>query len=406
MTKVLYLTTDGLTDPLGRSQILPYIESLARLNHTFTIISLEKKERQHEFEELRKSLSKSLIQWIPLTYHNKPPVLATVFDLYRMKRHALTICSQQNINIVHTRSYLAGILGLSLKRTFGIKFLFDPRGFWIDERIEGKIWNPRNLIYKIAIFYLRKREKKLFKISDGLVVLTERAKNYLSSHESLKPETTLLTVIPCCADEQIFNPEQISHDEIESRRRELKLSASDFVISYHGSLGTWYMMDELFNFFAVLNKRNPKAKLLLISRDETRSYMDRWKKRGLLLEDLRIIQAARKEVPVLLALSDLCVFFYKPGFSKIATSPTKMAEIIFMKKPFVTNSGIGDIDRFAEEIGENKIVNEFSSNDYARVVNSISLTLKQPIDYTNLKEFYSLKRGVQLYHRMYEQLIG
>ncbi len=406
MANVLYLTTDGLTDMLGRSQILPYIESLAKRNHAITIISLEKKEQQHEFEALHKSLSENSVQWIPLTYHNKPAVLATVFDLYRMKKHAVAICSQHNISIVHTRSYLAGILGLSLKKKFGIKFLFDPRGFWIDERIEGKIWNPRNLLYKMAIGYLRGKEKKLFKTADGLVVLTEQAKKYLSRHESLKPATTLLTVIPCCADEQVFNPEQISSDEIQGRRNELKLSSSDFVISYHGSLGTWYMMDELFDFFAILIQRNPKAKLLLISKDETSSYLDRWRKKGLLSEDLRIIRATRSEVPVLLALSDLCIFFIKPVFSKIASSPTKMAEIIFMKKPFITNSGIGDIDRIAEVIGKNKIVNEFSLVEYKRVINSMSLTREEPIDYRNLKEFYSLKRGIQLYNRMYEQLIG
>lgn len=405
MANVLYLTTDGLTDVLGKSQILPYLEGLARLNHTITIISLEKKERQHEFESLRKSLSINSIQWIPLVYHNKPSVLATVFDLYCIRKHAVNVCSQHDIDIVHTRSYLAGLVGLSLKRIFDIKLLFDTRGFWIDERIEGEIWNVRNPIYKMAIAYLRKKEIKLFKTADGVVVLTERAKVYLNSHESLKPETTLVNVIPCCADEQVFNPELITKDEIRRRKEELHLSPSDIVISYHGSLGTWYMMDELFDFFSFLIKQNPNAKLLLISRDETGSYLERWKKRGLRLEDLRITKATRSEVPLLLALSDLCVFFIKPVFSKIASSPTKMAEIIFMKRPFITNSGIGDVDRFAEAIGKNRIVKEFSSTEYERVIDLLSFSQRQSVDYTSLCEFYSLKRGTELYNSVYEQLI-
>ena len=39
----LFLSYDGLTDGLGRSQVLPYILGLEELGHVFTIISFEKK---------------------------------------------------------------------------------------------------------------------------------------------------------------------------------------------------------------------------------------------------------------------------------------------------------------------------------------------------------------------------
>jgi len=406
MANVLYLTTDGLTDTLGFSQILPYLKNLATKGHLIFIISLEKPQRSAEVKAVKEELIGSGLHWIPLIYHKTPRIFATISDLKQLKKVAISILDKEKIDIIHARSYLAGLVGLSLKKKWNVRFLFDTRGFWIDERIEGEIWNVSNPIYKIAIAYLRKKERQLFKTADGVVVLTERAKIYLSSHESLKPETTLVTVIPCCADECVFSPEQISYEEIKKRRQGLDLAISDIVISYHGSLGTWYLIDELIDFFVILIKRYPEAKLLLVSRDETSGYLDRWKKKGLLLEDLRIITATRSEVPLLLALSDLCVFFIKPVFSKIASSPTKMAEIIFMKRPFVTNSGIGDVDRFAEEIGKNRIINEFSSFEYERVINSLSLSQKEPGDYTNLYEFYSLKRGIELYHSMYEQLIS
>ena len=43
--KVLYITYDGLTDPLGQSQILPYLKGLAKHGYQFTILSFEKKDR-------------------------------------------------------------------------------------------------------------------------------------------------------------------------------------------------------------------------------------------------------------------------------------------------------------------------------------------------------------------------
>ena len=43
MNKTLYLSYDGLTDPLGQSQILPYLKELS-INTEIHIISSEKKE--------------------------------------------------------------------------------------------------------------------------------------------------------------------------------------------------------------------------------------------------------------------------------------------------------------------------------------------------------------------------
>ena len=51
--KVLYLTYDGLTDPLGQSQILPYLKMLSTKGAEISIISFEKKQR---FAEQKKEI--------------------------------------------------------------------------------------------------------------------------------------------------------------------------------------------------------------------------------------------------------------------------------------------------------------------------------------------------------------
>ncbi len=45
MKEILYLSYDGMTDPLGQSQVLPYICGLAKHGYTFTLISCEKPQR-------------------------------------------------------------------------------------------------------------------------------------------------------------------------------------------------------------------------------------------------------------------------------------------------------------------------------------------------------------------------
>jgi hypothetical protein len=44
MKNILYIAYDGMTDPLGQSQVLPYISGLSKLGYQFTLISCEKPE--------------------------------------------------------------------------------------------------------------------------------------------------------------------------------------------------------------------------------------------------------------------------------------------------------------------------------------------------------------------------
>ena len=83
---VLYLSYDGLTDPLGQSQIIPYLLGLQENGFKITVIAFEKPDN---FEKNRSRVEQALgqkIRWIPLTYHKKPPVISTVFDLWILWR--------------------------------------------------------------------------------------------------------------------------------------------------------------------------------------------------------------------------------------------------------------------------------------------------------------------------------
>lgn len=42
---VLYLSYDGMTDQLGQSQVIPYLQGLSKEGYSFTLISFEKPER-------------------------------------------------------------------------------------------------------------------------------------------------------------------------------------------------------------------------------------------------------------------------------------------------------------------------------------------------------------------------
>lgn len=401
MSSILFLSTDGLTDQLGQSQILPYLTGLSEKGHGITIISLEKPARKTETDLLKRHLRNQGITWFPLTYHKKPPIVATLWDLFSMYKFSLRIIKTTKIQIVHCRSYLAALIGLGLKNKTHTKLLFDTRGFWIDERIEGKIWNPKNLIYEAIIRWLRVQEKRLYKNADAVVMLTEASKKYLRSQPTLNPSTTLLEVIPCCTDEVLFSPIEGADPNRIAMATKLGIAADDMIVIYHGSLGTWYKIDELFDFFVVLYKKFPSARLLVVTRDATDSLLAKLKSTGLADHTLLTFSATRAQMPTILSLAHLAVFFIKPSFSKMASSPTKLGELCFMRIPFVTNSGVGDGDELIAQTKGGIMIHEFSQLAYQNVVDQLDADFLSMKSDDALVKYFSLERGVGKYHSLY-----
>jgi hypothetical protein len=112
------ITYDGLTDQLGTSQVLPYIEGLAAAGHQMWLISFEKPERFTPEAEasLRARCAQAGITWLPQRYHKRPPVLSTMGDVYRMRQVLHTLHAREQFQLLHCRSYLPMLVAMPLRR--------------------------------------------------------------------------------------------------------------------------------------------------------------------------------------------------------------------------------------------------------------------------------------------------
>lgn len=405
--RTLYLSYDGMTDPLGRSQVIPYLKGLAAKGHSITLVSCEKPAR---FENARSQVSQILneagIEWHPLTYHKRPPILSTIWDLRQMQKAAEQIAEKKRIELVHCRSYIPALAGLRLKRKRGIRLIFDMRGFWADERVDGGLWNLRKPHYRLVYDYFKRKEKHLLNEADRVVSLTRAGK-----HEMLKwgigsDLEARIEVIPCCADLDHFRADRVSEVDRARWRTALGLSAEDEVISYLGSIGTWYLLEEMLRFFKLYQKSNPRGCLLFITPDDPSAIRNCAAKIGLDEKCIRIREAGRNEVPGLLSLSRLGLFFIRPSYSKISSSPTKLAEYLSMGIPVVTNAGVGDSDWIASHYKVQQVVSGFSDHDFERTIHQLPELLRlAPEEIRSVAQScFSLKDGVEAYHRMYTAL--
>jgi glycosyltransferase involved in cell wall biosynthesis len=391
-----------MTDPLGQSQVIPYLIGLSKKGYQITILSFEKKERFNKGETSISDLLKANnIRWEPISYTKNPPVLSTLIDLSKMKRAAMKLYNIHHFDIVHCRSYISSLGGLFLKRKTNIRFIFDMRGFWADERVEGGLWNLKNPIYKKIYHYFKQKEKEFVEEADYIISLTNAGKKELENKTGIS-HPLKIKVIPCCVDTELFNRKNINKNKQENYKIKLNIKDDDFVISYLGAIGTWYLLDEMLFFFKRLLINKPNALFLFITNESVDTIYLSAKNIGIQIESIRIISASRMDVPILLSLSKLNLFFIKPSYSKIASSPTKLAEVMGMGIPVITNKGVGDVDEKVNGIGI--LVSYFSNEEFDIAIESLTQLLNVSPDFIRQKaiELFSLQKGINSYREVYE----
>ena len=386
---VLYISYDGMTDPLGQSQVLPYLIGLSENGYSFDLISFEKKER---FNTVKNTIidicEKANIVWYPMTYSKRPPVVSTIWDMFKLNQKIKSIGKKKEINLIHCRSYLPAIFGMKYKKKWTTSFLFDMRGFWANERVDGKIWNIKTFPYNYIYRYFKKKEKLFFRHADHTVSLTSNGKNEILSWvnaESFSP----ISVIPCCSDLNLF--------EIQNKSSDL------FIIGYLGSLGTWYMLDEMLLFFKEILKLKPNALFHFITKDPAEKIHENATQHKIPLTSLIIEQSERSEIPKKTKDWSLSLIFILPSYSKKASSPTKQGELMAMGIPVVCNKNVGDTDHLVQKYKSGFVLEsfEFKTINFSEFINT-------KFDKSKIRagaiDYFSLKKGIAKYLSIYNKI--
>lgn len=401
----LFISIDGMTDPLGQSQVLPYLVNLAKKGNRIGIVSCEKRENWELYHRVIAAIVEEAgISWDYCFYKTGKPFVSQWENFRALKKLVTSkvkaAASPENM-VLHCRSYLAGLIGNAAKSKYGTGFIFDMRGFWADERVEGGIWKKTNPVGLMLYNYFKKREKEMLRSADAIISLTHKAKAIIGN---MMPgmDQAKITVIPCCADLEHFSQQQLKPgrlSEIETKYPQLK---HKFVLSYVGSLGTWYMTDEMLAFFKLLAEATD-AMLLMITRDREELVYEAARKQQIDPRRIVVVGSSRADMPYYISLSTASVFFIKPSFSKSASSPTKMGELLSMEIPIVTNAGVGDVDSIINDTGCGLIISDFNQNIYKKAVSDLlknsNLYKTKTIDTANT--YFSLQEGVERYSAVY-----
>lgn len=397
-----------MTDPLGQSQVIPYLIGLSKFGYQFTILSCDKPDHFSANKEYVESLLKGYyVEWVSIPYHKNPPVLSSVYDYLRLKQAAKALHKKRSYDMVHTRPGLPTLVALWMKKKYGIRFLNDVRGFWADERVDGGMWNLKNPVYKKIFNFFKEHEYECMEKADHITCLTHAAKKEMLAWKNIKGQPLPIDVIPCSADLDLFNPLNIDASVKEQFRNDLGIKDTDIIFSYLGSIGGWYLIKEMMQFCKLIADKIPAARFLFISPHRHEQIIAEANSFGLSSEKIITTHAKRHEVPALLSFSSYSLFFIKPCYSKISSSPTKHGEIMAMQIPLITNVGVGDIKEIVEKYEAGIVLDNLSERSMQLAVEKI---VNNPsFDKEKIKQgaeaIYSLEKAVQAYKIVYDGIL-
>ncbi len=402
---VLYITQNGVTDHIGRSQVAPYVLGLARAGFRIHVLSAEKLGQDTLITRYQTLFDSAGVRWTRVPYRNRPALIGQAWTQALMKRAAHRIIKQEEIRLVHCRSFPPALIAHQLKYSTGIKYIFDFRDFYAD----GGLEKTRGLA-RLVFRRLKRLEKPLIRNADKVVCLTERARDVLAEWHlnDLPRPNQRFQIIPCCADFDHFDASRITDSELSDARTFARIKPSNYVILYLGSLGEDYLLPQMIALFRQALLINPSSIFLFVSNNGVNLVEAEFKKQEISPEFYRFVSADRDQIPSLIKLANMSVFFYRPGLRSTGCSPTKLAELLACNIPVIANAGVGDLDKILNfDKNGSLIVEDFSESNLASAVHKM---MNQPrIENCHIREnsrAFSLEVGVARYAEVYKEMLN
>lgn len=394
MIPVLYITRNGLLEPLGKSQVFPYLKGLSSF-YKITLITFEKNEDLSDYAQVDAFYQACItlgIRWLPQRFVPKPKIIAPAFSMIRMFWLMTHEVRRQGVKIIHARSYIPAVVSLVVGRLTGVPFIFDMRALWPEELITAGRLKRGSLLHRLMIL----SERACLQRARAVVSLTQAAVHHMKRVYPVEMSEQTVAVIPTCADLQRFVP---------------ALQAPEKMII--GCLGTvmsgWFRLDWLAAFLAVAAKHKPNVCFEITTRDDPVIVRNAIGGDANLQSRLSIGPCPSEDVHHVLKRHTASVMFFSQGLGKIGSSPTRMAEILGCGLPVVANDGVGDVAFIIQKYRVGVLVSGPSETEMVTAWDALQNLLADPELALRCRraaeEVFSLEVGTAAYAALYEKVL-
>tara|TARA_Y100000590_G_scaffold457581_1_gene610506 strand:+ start:1166 stop:2305 length:1140 start_codon:yes stop_codon:yes gene_type:complete len=375
---ILYISYDSIEDSISKSQIIPLLKDLSKI-YEISLISFEKKKIHKKIKFIK--------TWNQIEY--KQNLISKLFSIINCFFLSLSITKQKKIKVIHCRSYLPALIAYLVKKRLKVKYIFDIRGLWFNEKYDAK------LINKFFFNILKIIEKKLYQNSDHIITLSLKSIKYISNEFKIKKNK--INYVSCFTDSKKFY----------KSRANIK---DNIIFGYFGNVKLSYNFNKVLNFFNTFNKINKNWRLIFANNDLNKKEKKNIFKSFKYKNKVFIVNSNFETINKIYEKINIGIYFLKEDFSKIASCPTKLGEMLSCGIPVITNKGIGDINIY---INDKKkagfMVNKINYNNLNKINNKINnkksyLKLKKNAKFI-ANEYFEKNKNILKYKKIYNQLI-
>ena len=249
--RVTHISPDGLSTPLGQGQVLAVTERLQAMGWECTVLSLEPQQADEgTLHRVREQADRSGIRWQHRPYSTgRVGAVKNVLSMTDMIQDVW-----ERTDLFHCRSYFGAFFPGAASIFGGIPYVFDTRGYWVDEKIEAGRWFQDGMSRALA----RRVERELYDRASGIVCLTELAAEDVRNGRFGRrhPEDRSIC-IPTCVDYTRFRMERgtAPHDFLRDGP----------IVAYVGSLNSSYEYRKSLQLVALILNRIPQAKFVALT---------------------------------------------------------------------------------------------------------------------------------------------
>lgn len=361
----VYITYWSLLDPLCQSQSLPYLISLARHGYRVGLITFEQQRWRmtaEQTESKRADLASQGIEWHPMSYHKRPPVFSTLYDIGVGSLAAAMLAKRSRATVVHGRASVSSAIAAIAARLAGTRLFVDADGPLSQEYVDAGVWNEGSLGHRITAW----GERRAMELADVVAVLTSHRKREIAPWLSETP----VYVLPCAVDLKRFRPVPEGRQAL---RDELGLNGTVFV--YAGKPGGWYATEEMVAFVAAAKEAFDPLTLLVLTGEDPAVFAELCER-----AEVPFVSCAvpSTEMPAYLSSADVGLCFLHPFPSKLSCSPIKLGEYLACGLPVVSTSGCGDYDRLIPEESLGIVVVNSDRDAYPQAAKELDRLLDEP----------------------------
>jgi len=381
----LYVSYDGLLDPLGQSQILPYIQGLATQGYRFVVISFEKTDRpSSQIEALKVQLANQGIHWqvLPFRRGRFQYLWRILLGSWALRE----LANRHHPNLVHARTILAAALvHLAFIRA---PLIYDIRAF-AGEWIDASRLRPGSLQARL----FQALEHRLIRSAAGLVVLDQSGAAYL--HQAYPGLSTPIQVIPTCTDPNRF--------PVITQRP----AASPLRFVFLGGARFPYRPDLALQLIHQLVREGVDCRVDFINESDHNEIRAALADTGFPAERCRIFSMHQAEVPQALVHYHCGLVFNSSGRWRRMSSPTKLGEYLAAGLHVIGLTGINALDRLAAShpslisvLSEAQLISGLTPDALQQLV-ALILDPDRP---HQARQLASAHYGIQLAHQRYATL--